>query len=216
MIQIRKNCFETNSSSTHCLSIIKRDIYNDWRNHSIALSIHYLWSHEDRDEKLGTDVKPTIKLPENSNDIKQAIALAKQLDKDCFNEYCYSNLSYGDNGFMRTNGNFDTYAPIIRVVDASKAVEENVKILREYIKEDKEDNWYVNYLKESNQYDEFLSLIDEYEKTGVFTEEMYKKFPNYLFYTPEEYKQMLMHDDCYSPFIHVYEDVVAMGYYFHS
>ena len=216
MIQIRKNCFETNSSSTHCLSIINRAIYNEWKNHSIVLSIHYIYGHEDIDEKIGSDVEPTIKLPENFNNLEKAKEIAKKTDGNYAREYCYENLSNGDNGFMRTNGNFDTYAPIIRILDIHQQVVENVKILREYIREDKKDDWYVAYLKEENKFDSFVNLIDEYEKTGTFTEEMYKSFPNYLFYTPEEYKQMLMHDDCQSPFIHIYEDVVAMGYYFHS
>lgn len=216
MIQVRRNCFETNSSSTHCLSIMKRSWYDLWKEGTLVLSIHYIWGQEDKDENLGTSIKPIINLPENYKNLKEAKLLSKAKNGDSDHEYYYENLSYGDDGFMRTSGNFDTYAPIIRAIDASKQVEENVKMLKEYIREDKKDNWYVEYLKENNKFEPFIQLIEEYGRTGEFTEEMYNWFPNYLFYKPEEYKQMLIHDDCYSPFIHIYEDVVAMGYYFHS
>ena len=39
MIKIRSGIFETNSSSSHCLVLIKDEIYEKWRNHEIVLRI---------------------------------------------------------------------------------------------------------------------------------------------------------------------------------
>lgn len=44
MINIRKNIFETNSSSNHNLTIIKDSIYNEWRNHEVVLKIKYRYN----------------------------------------------------------------------------------------------------------------------------------------------------------------------------
>ena len=47
MINIRKNIFETNSSSSHSLTIIPNDIYEKWRNHEITIRF------EDSDIDIG-------------------------------------------------------------------------------------------------------------------------------------------------------------------
>lgn len=46
MINVRSGIFETNSSSTHSLCIIKNDLYKKWRNHEIVVKIEYNWSPE--------------------------------------------------------------------------------------------------------------------------------------------------------------------------
>lgn len=211
MIQVRRNIFETNSSSTHCLTIMDRDMYDDWRNEQIAVSIQYIYNTEDKDKNFGRD--PEIRLPLNFNTPKQAKNIAKEKDGDENYDYRYHGLSNGDDGFMRTWGNFDTYAPVVRTVEIDKQVEENVKLLNDYIRTSK---WYMDYLKESGKYDHFLELVKQYEETGEFTVEMYSAFPNYLYYTADEYYEMLSYDDCYSPFIHAFKDYVAFGYWFHS
>lgn len=48
MINVRRNIFETNSSSNHNLTIIPDDTYQRWRNHEITLKISYEY-----DKKLG-------------------------------------------------------------------------------------------------------------------------------------------------------------------
>lgn len=188
-------------------------MYDDWKNHKIALSIHYVYDPENKYDNFGTDIKPTINLPENFNNLEKAKKIAIEKYNDSDKDFYFDNLEYGDNGFMRTNGNFDTHAPIVRYIDIEKQKEENMKILENYINT---DSCYINWLKEANEFDEFVELVEIYRYTGNFTEEMYKKFPIYLFYTPEQYETALKFDDCDSPFIHVFADVVAMGYYFHS
>lgn len=211
MIQVRRNIFETNSSSTHCLTIMPRNMYDGWRNKQIAVSIQYIYSTDEKDKNFGRD--PEIRLPLNFNTGKQAVNISKETygNGDRYYEFC--NLSNGDDGFMRTWGNFDTYAPVVRTVEIDKQVEENVKLLNDYIRTAK---WYMDYLKESGQYEHFLELVKQYEETGEFTEDMYNRFPTYLYYTADEYYEFLKHDDCHSPFIHVFNDYVAFGYYFHS
>lgn len=211
MLQVRRNIFETNSSSTHCLTIMPRDMYDDWRNEQIAVSIQYIYNTEDKDKNFGRD--PEIRLPLNFNTNKQAVNISKETygNGDRYYEFC--NLSNGDDGFMRTWGNFDTHAPVVRIIEVDKQVEENVKLLNDYIRTSK---WYMDYLKESGQYEHFLELVKQYGETGEFTEDMYNKFPNYLYYKADEYYEVLKHDDCYSPFIHAFKDYVAFGYWFHS
>lgn len=46
MINIRRNIFETNSSSNHNLTIIPDDTYQRWRNHEITLKISYEYDRE--------------------------------------------------------------------------------------------------------------------------------------------------------------------------
>ena len=212
MIQIRNNVFETNSSSSHSLCVMSRKLYNKWRNHEIVLSIYYVYE-DDRVKTRGCKIKPVIELPENFLNKEAAKKVAKELDGDESNYIYYHGLEHGDNGFMRTQGNFDTYGAIVRELDTEKQKEENVKMLYDFIAE---GTWECDYLKKSNAYDAFVQLIETYRYTGTFTEDMYNKFPGYLFFTPEQLEMSLRYDDCDSPFIHVFADVVAMGYYFHS
>lgn len=213
MIQTRNNIFETNSSSTHCLTVMNRNMYDDWHSHKIVLSINYVWSSEDFDERLGTLIEPSINLPENFIDKNKAESLARKKYGDSYKYYYFTNLTNGDNGFMGTNGNFDTYGSIVREIPIESQKEENIKILEQYIYGDQS---FINWLKENNKYEHILNLISQYKETGEFTEDMYKRFPTYLFYTPEQYADALKFDDCDSPFIHMFADVVAFGYYFHS
>ena len=213
MIQVRNNVFETNSSSCHSLCVMKREMYDDWRNHKIALSINYVFNNDHEDDNIGSDIKPSINLPENFNDEKKSHELSKEKYNDPGRDYYFSNLQYGDNGFMSCCGNFDTYAPIVRKVEIENQKEENLKVLGRFITD---DSWFIDWLKENNQYDSLVELINKYKETGEFTEEMYKKFPSHMYYTPEQYVEALSHNDCYSTFIHVFADVVAFGYYFHS
>ena len=211
MIQVRNNIFETNSSSTHCLTLMDRPMYNDWRSGKIAVSIQYIYTDEEKDANFGID--PEIKLPQNFNTSKQAQNIAKEKDGDKIYDYRYHGLSYGDKGFMRTWGNFDTEGSIVRTVLVENQIEENSKLLNNYIRKHK---WYMDYLKEEGKYDLFMNLVKQYKETGEFTEDMYKMFPRHLYFKDMEYIEMLKHDDCYSPFIHVFENIVAFGYYFHS
>ena len=147
--------------------------------------------------------------------IEKAKTLSKEREDEYDHYYDYANLRFGDNGFMRNWGNFDTYAPIVRQIDIDKKKEENVKMLRYYVSNERNSS-FMQYLKERNRYDDLVALIDEYEKTGQFTEEMYSRFPNFLFFDYDEYMTMLDYNECHSPFIHVYADTVAFGHYFHS
>lgn len=212
MIQVRNNIFETNSSSSHSLTVMPRTLYNDWRSGKVALSIRYIFNGEEVD-KYKFNRAPAVNLPENFNDKNKAIAIKKEKNNSWYDAYDYENLRDGDNGFMRNWGNFDTYAPVVMSANAEDQVKENLKMLETYIDTSK---WYIDYLKENNKYDAFMTLIEEYKNTGKFTEEMYDQFPDYLFYTADEYYEMLGHNECHSPFIHVFADVVAFGHYFHS
>ena len=207
MIQVRSNIFETNSSSTHCLTIMERPMYDNWRKNEIAISIQYIYNDEEKDKNFG--VTPNIRLPKNFNTKKQAENIAKEREGKKEFYYRYSGLSNGDNGFMCTWGNFDTEAPVVRSISIDKQKDENLKLLTNYIRDSK-------WLKECGEYDNFIKLINEYKEKGEFTEDMYNMFPSYLYYTADQYYEALKHDDCYSPFIHVFEKYVAFGYYFHS
>ena len=46
MINVRRNIFETNSSSNHNLTIIPDDTYKRWRNHEITLKISYGYGYD--------------------------------------------------------------------------------------------------------------------------------------------------------------------------
>lgn len=46
MINVRRNIFETNSSSNHNLTIIPDDTYKRWRNHEITLKISYKYDNK--------------------------------------------------------------------------------------------------------------------------------------------------------------------------
>ncbi|MBP5784213.1 MAG: hypothetical protein J6W16_01340 [Methanobrevibacter sp.] len=188
-------------------------LYDDWRNHNVVLSIDYVFNSGDERDNHGCLIAPYRKTPDNFKSENIAKIIAKQKDGDSTYDYRYENLRNGDDGFMCNWGNFDTYSSIIKVTKIDDQKTQNIQMLIDYINK---DNWYIDYLKEQNKYDNFVALIDEYKSTGVFTDEMYKNFPTYLFYTPEEYMEVLKNDDCHSPFIHVYADVVAFGYYFHS
>ena len=212
MIQIRKNCFETNSSSTHCLSIIGKPVYDNWRNHKIVLNINYIFNSTDNLKNDSINVISDI--PSNFINCEKSKELSMKQYGNEFHEYEFGNLSYGDNGFMRSWGNFDTNSSIVKFIQFENQINENTNILYEYLNN---DSWYIDYLKESSKYENFIKLIEEYKNSGKFIIDMYKMFPNHiLYYTPEEYVEMLKYDDCYSPFIHVYNDIVAFGYYFHS
>ncbi len=50
MINVRRNIFETNSSSSHNLTIIKDEVFQKWINHEIVLKIEY-----DYDPSFGND-----------------------------------------------------------------------------------------------------------------------------------------------------------------
>ena len=211
MIQVRNNIFETNSSSTHCLTLMNHQMYDDWRNKKITVSVHYIYTDEEKDLNFGNE--PDIKLPLNFNTTKQAKNISKEKYGNTTYDFRYHGLSYGDKGFMRTWGNFDTEASIVRSISVENQVEENVKLLYDYTHKDK---WYMDYLKKADKYEYFMELIETYAKDGKFNEDMYKMFPNYLYFKDDEYIEMLRNDDCYSPFIHVYNDIVAFGFYFHS
>ena len=213
MIQVRQNIFETNSSSSHCLTVMPRQMYDDWRSEQIAVSIQYVYNAEEKDKNFGKN--PEIRLPLNFNTTEQAERISQENDGDKTHYYIYTGLSNGDDGFMGTSGNFDTYAPVVRTIEIDSQIEENTKLLNSYVSS-KDNKWYMDYLKKEGKYDDFLNLISEYENTGEFTDEMYKMFPTYLYFTPDQYREMLLHDDCYSPFIHVFNDYVAFGHYFHS
>lgn len=112
-------------------------------------------------------------------------------------------------GFLSTWGNFSTHSLKVSTCPIQKKLEENMKILRDWVKEEEDGGWI------SKSHPNFKALVDEYERTGVFTDEMYKIFP-YLYYSREEYREMLLRDDCESPFFYRGEGVVVIGHYFHS
>ena len=126
-----------------------------------------------------------------------------------FVEDSYDSDGGDSDGYLSTWGNFSTHSLKVSTCPIQKKLDENMKILRDWIKEEEEDGWISKYNPN------FKALVDEYEKTEVFTDEMYKIFPD-LYYSREEYKEMLLRDDCESPFFYRGEGVVVIGHYFHS
>ena len=124
------------------------------------------------------------------------IAVMLDFDED------FDSVGGDSDGYLSAWGNFSTRSLKVSTCPIQKKLEENMKILRDWVKNKEElgGRWISI----------FKALVDEYEKTGVFTDEMYKVFP-YLYYSREEYKEMLLRYDCESPFFYRGEGVVVIG-----
>lgn len=155
---------------------------------------------------------------ETNSSSEHSLSIMKEADYEAwkndevavmFIEDSYDSDGGDFDGYLSTWGNFSTHSLKISTCPIQKKLEENMKILRDWIKEEEEDGWISKY------HPNFKALVDEYEKTEVFTDEMYKIFPD-LYYSREEYKEMLLRDDCESPFFYRGEGVVVIGHYFHS
>ena len=170
MKTVRNSVFETNSSSCHSLSIIKEEIYEQWKRGGVVLGIDLddFEDSDDLDEREGGDK---------------------------------------EDGYLECWGNFSSYLDYVSIVPKEEQLEKNLELLKRWAEFEEE------YLKEyCPNYEE---LISDYTRTGVFTEEMYRRFPR-LYYTREEYYKSLHYDDCESPFLHKGEGVVVIGHYYHS
>lgn len=115
MIQIRQGVFETNSSSTHSITMVSGDMFDKWKNGEVYLN--ECWSRVDKelDEKtwLTSDEAMTfarlylVKWQENVNKINELHGeeLDEFLQDECgiytydgfFNQYDYE--TYGDDYF---------------------------------------------------------------------------------------------------------------------
>lgn len=156
---------------------------------------------------------------ETNSSSEHSLSIMKEADyEDWKNDEIAVMFNFGDDfdsnggdsdGYLSTWGNFSTHSLKVSTCPIQKKLDENMKILRDWIKEEEEDGWISKYNPN------FKALVDEYEKTEVFTDEMYKIFPD-LYYSREEYKEMLLRDDCESPFFYRGEGVVVIGHYFHS
>lgn len=156
---------------------------------------------------------------ETNSSSEHALSIMKEVDYEAWkNDEIAVMFDFDDDfdsdggdsdGYLSTWGNFSVCSLKISTCPIQKKLEENMKILRDWVKEEEKGGWI------SKNHPNFKALVDEYEKTEVFTDEMYKIFP-YLYYSREEYKEMLLRGDCESPFFYRGEGVVVIGHYFHS
>ena len=89
MIQIRQNIFETNSSSTHSLTICREDEFDKWKNGEIYLIIDYPWSAEETKEVEAMKNKTFISK-------EDAIIILEQ----CADKYDFKDLFSTYNNFF--------------------------------------------------------------------------------------------------------------------
>lgn len=156
---------------------------------------------------------------ETNSSSEHSLSIMKEADYEAWkNDRVAVMFSFDDDldddggdsdGYLSTWGNFSTHSLKVSTCPIQKKLEENMKILRDWVKEEEKGGWI------SKSHPNFKALVEEYEKTEVFTDEMYKIFP-YLYYSREEYKEMLLRDDCESPFFYRGEGVVVIGHYYHS
>lgn len=107
MINVRRNIFETNSSSNHNLTIIKDEVYDRWKNHEIAIKIDY---HYDSDLDRGDNglfaTWGNFFLEQGHYDIvdirEQKLENIKILDSYCSNPQVSSKLKDAINCYKKT------------------------------------------------------------------------------------------------------------------
>ena len=113
-----------------------------------------------------------------------------------------------ETGFLATWGNFFLYKRIPTSVPREKRVEENIKLIRDFMSEIEDGNWVRSHWPEVEK------DLKEYENTGIMGVEIMKHSPVALYMTQDEYSEFLNYDDCDSPFIYFFENSVAIGQYF--
>ena len=114
MINIRRNIFETNSSSNHNLTIIPDYIYEKWRNHEITLKIIYNYERSLDSGDAGfmgtwgnffleqgkleiSDISSTRE--KNIEELEKAASrLQKVSTEESFNKYLYDLYEYKVSG----------------------------------------------------------------------------------------------------------------------
>lgn len=89
MLQMRKNVFETNSSSTHSITMCTGDEYDAWANGDVLLNNGYWYNNasEFKDKKFVTraEAEDIIK----NNKYHEPTDELSHLSDEEFNEYCY-------------------------------------------------------------------------------------------------------------------------------
>lgn len=182
-IQVRRNIFETNSSSTHTLSIIKEDKDIKYPKSVIFTKGYFGW--ED-DEYTNTYSKASY--------LWEIIRFAADIDRD----YCTNNkfLTYEEyiqrvkNILDRHNIKYEfEYDTIIE-----KASTYNNKITyKEYVNQyDDVDDGYIDHVSECADFINFVTSKDEYLLNFLFSDKSFivtgndnvyddeeKKFPDY-------------------------------------
>ena len=102
MIQIRQNIFETNSSSTHSLTICRKDEFDKWKNGEVYLIADIPWGVETKE----------VEAMKNKTFISQEDALI--ILEQCTDEYIFKDLFYTYNEFFDGedywNYNLNSYA----------------------------------------------------------------------------------------------------------
>lgn len=95
MLQMRKNVFETNSSSTHSITMCTEDEYNAWANGDVLLNDGW-WGKDNtsefKDKKFVTreEAEDIIK----HNKYHEPTDELSDLSDEEFDEYCY-DMDYG-------------------------------------------------------------------------------------------------------------------------
>ena len=187
---IRKSVFETNSSSEHSLSIVKKSNFDLWKsgkqyarmtkNHTdFNKTWGNFWSRQHYWEFgiFSSKEKDRKNLELFSQHIKEELDKVEQRWKDIDS---YKSMPTGENEYFNDED------------DKSRFIASEIK--------------YLNARKEELQ---VLKMSDLKEVD---------KFYDNMWITYDEYIEALRHDDCYSPFEHINEteDVVVFGKYFHS
>lgn len=113
-----------------------------------------------------------------------------------------------ETGFLATWGNFFLEKSIPTSVSKEKQVEENIKLIKDFMAEKESDTWVRSFWPGIDK------DLEEYENTGIMSVEIMKHSPIALYMTQDEYSESLNYDDCNSPFIYFFENNVAIGKYF--
>lgn len=189
-VTIRQGVFETNSSSEHSLSIVKKSNFFAWKHGKqyARMTKNYtdfektwgnFWSRQHYWEFgiFSPEEKDRKNLELFTQHIKEELDKVTQGWKDIDS---YKNMPTGEDEYFESED------------DKERFIEAQMK--------------YLNERKEELQ---DLKMSD-FKEVDKFYENMW--------ITYDEYMKTLQDGDCYSPFEHVNEteDVVAFGTYFHS
>lgn len=88
MIQIRQNIFETNSSSTHSLTICRKDEFDKWNNGEVYLIVDIPWEIKTKE----------VEAMKNKTFISKEDAVV--ILEQCADRYNFKDLFYTCNNFF--------------------------------------------------------------------------------------------------------------------
>lgn len=106
MLQIRRNVFETNSSSTHSITMCSKDDYNSWANGDVYLNDGW-WSKDNeseyKDKKFVTRDEAIDIIKCSGGDIEYDNEYYESFDKYIAEEYeIYTFDEYFENEYLES------------------------------------------------------------------------------------------------------------------